>query len=477
MQYPTGILAVTAVLAFFAISLEPASAQALAQFEIRATPESEDDFLCWTPTLARAKLATSGAADVAVTLKSEGAGPTAGVAGFMPAGNSIDRANYAPKKELALVLPADGSWTEFYVLGLKASDGAKDVVVRAELPDGTALGQIATMVRVRKNAEALSPRERSNFLNALAQWKRIPGLSRRTRFEDFYTAHGDAFPMGIHSDFGRMVSNFLPWHRAFLLNFERELQAVDPTVSLPYWKFDEGAPSLFSEEFLGAGVQGTNEVGFSAANPIRGWSSPAGQLLTRARSGNQMGPIDPGVLPTLACATGACPDVFRATTDSLEMNYHNFAHGFILGWLGSDTSPRDPLFFLLHANNDRGWAHWQVARDRFDVTNTNSYSPPGSYPGTVQNGIKQGLYANDEMWPWGQKTGDWGTPNDTSDDWLPYRFTFPAALGFPLSAQDYPTPAKMIDYMGVHGTPELGFCYDDIGFTGAAPSEIIGQVQ
>ena len=44
---------------------------------------------------------------------------------------------------------------------------------------------------------------------------------------------------------------FLPWHRAYLLDLERELQAIDPSVALPYWRFDQPAPNLFTPEFLG----------------------------------------------------------------------------------------------------------------------------------------------------------------------------------------------------------------------------------
>ena len=67
-----------------------------------------------------------------------------------------------------------------------------------------------TMIRVRKNAEQLSPKERNSFLAALAQWKKVPGLSHRpTRFEEFFTIHSEAAQMGIHSFFGSRPSNFL----------------------------------------------------------------------------------------------------------------------------------------------------------------------------------------------------------------------------------------------------------------------------
>jgi tyrosinase len=37
---------------------------------------------------------------------------------------------------------------------------------------------------------------------------------------------------------------FLPWHRAYLLDLERELQGIDPQVTLPYWRFDRDEISV-----------------------------------------------------------------------------------------------------------------------------------------------------------------------------------------------------------------------------------------
>ena len=44
---------------------------------------------------------------------------------------------------------------------------------------------------------------------------------------------------------------FLPWHRAYLLDLERELQAIDPSVTVPYWRFDQPAPRVFSRYLHG----------------------------------------------------------------------------------------------------------------------------------------------------------------------------------------------------------------------------------
>ena len=54
------------------------------------------------------------------------------------------------------------------------------------------------------------------------------------RFRDFRDMHVSPPTPRAHGNVG-----FLPWHRAYLLDLERELQAIDPSVTLPYWRFDQ----------------------------------------------------------------------------------------------------------------------------------------------------------------------------------------------------------------------------------------------
>ena len=455
------------------------SAQPVGEIEIRDSASAVDDHLCWSPVPARIRLASPAAADVAVTVASAPLGSQAGDVHFAAARpEPVTRANFAPVRRLALTLPKDGGWVTFLVAGRRASRSGKDVLVRAELPVG-AIAQVPVMVRVRKDAETLTPGERDAFLRALAAWKLKPGLSRPTRFEDYYTAHDNAFQVGIHSMSGTRVSNFLPWHRAFLLNFERELQEIDPSVALPYWKFDSPAAKLFSDAFMGSVQPPDTEVRFAPSNPIRNWTLRNGEAVRRARDWREAAPVPEGNLTDLLCEatdpTCAVDDStpYRVVTDTFEANYHNGAHAQVGGWLGRGTSPSDPLFFLLHNNVDRGWAHWQEVRGRFDGSGTDPavYAPTGRYPGSGDSGrVREGLYALDAMWPWGPKAGNGGTPGDAMDDWLPYRFPFPAATGLPFSPSDPPAVARMIDYMNVTGRDAAhGACYDDLDFMGRDP--------
>src|SRR5262249_37332924 len=46
---------------------------------------------------------------------------------------------------------------------------------------------------------------------------------------------------------------FLPWHREFLLEFERELQKINPKVTIPYWDFTNplDTAASFAPNFMG----------------------------------------------------------------------------------------------------------------------------------------------------------------------------------------------------------------------------------
>ena len=72
------------------------------------------------------------------------------------------------------------------------------------------------MVRVRKDAQTLTYYEKRRFLSALA------------RVDDaavgLYQSYRDAHTADT-SDEAHDLDAFLPWHRAYLLDLERELQA------------------------------------------------------------------------------------------------------------------------------------------------------------------------------------------------------------------------------------------------------------
>ena len=145
-----------------------------------------------------------------------------------------------------LSLPADGTPLTVWVGGAfpDASRRFGDVSMEVRDPaTGRLLARHPTMVRIRKNADRLSTVERSRFLRAMAT---LNGAGNG-RFRDFRDMHVAGPPdREAHGGAG-----FLPWHRIYLLDLERELQAIDGEVALPYWRFDQAAPNVFTRQFMG----------------------------------------------------------------------------------------------------------------------------------------------------------------------------------------------------------------------------------
>ena len=460
----------------------PSQAQ-VPQFEIELnnTPSPDDDYLCWTPVQARIRM-VGGGQPVSVVLNSRSREDGGEVALQADQGGRPTSADFAPKANITLTLSEDESWTLFWVAGSKASTEGKDTeVVVSQLQDGVELASIPLTVRVRKDASTLTPTEISRFLNALSSHHNMGNQAIASKYKKYAKAHEKASWLGIHGSHQEPYPPlFLAWHRALLLSIERELQTIDPTVSIPYWRFDrddDADQPLFSVDFMGtisggdpvAGV-GT-AVQFSQQNPLNGWVAGDGGPLARKRDGTKAF-ISSGRLEGLLEAEDAFGDLIHTTyrdiSEKLELGYHNRAHDRIGGQLRQTASPGDPLFFLLHANVDRAWALWQQADPaiRFDPTHVDAYPAQGSYPGVQTDGevpFRMGSYADDPMWPWGGYSGDQDN-EDTEDDWPDMRFDMPAGPGVGGSSSR-PSPAAMIDYLDVRGTGRgTGTCYDHLSF-------------
>ncbi len=393
------------------------------------------NFLTWTPVEARARLLDpSGVAPVTVTLRN---GAVAGRVRFATTRTHLGTAT------LPITLPLSGAPVRFFVAGEfgRASTALDDVVIEA-LGSGNlgVLGTKRVTVRVRKNAQTYLPAERDRFLAALAT---LNG-GGTGRFRDFRDIHVTAADAEQHGNVG-----FLPWHRAFILDLERELQAIDPSIALPYWRFDQPAPNLFTRQFMGVS-DAVGRVQFAAGHPLGSWRTD-NQLgiLRRPAFVTSQAPQLLSETQTIALG-GAAPTAVYSQFAQMEGNPHGWAHTSFQGGFirSSNTAPRDPLFFMLHANVDRLWAKWQWIHRRTNSTD------PGAFAPAVPNRIGHRL--GDTMWPWNGSTI------------LPRPATAPGG-SFPASAStarpgSSPTVRLMIDFQAVAGGDALGFAYDDVPF-------------
>ncbi len=193
-------------------------------------------------------------------------------------------------------------------------------------------------IALRKDLTDLSGTERTALVNALLSLKTSGKYNKYSDQHDSYfgDAHGNEF--------------FFPWHRKFLRNLEEELQAIDPSLALPYWdwRVDLSTSALpWTNSFLG----GTGD-------PVSGPFSPW------------------GIRRTLG-ASSSLPSAGDVTADQGETPYSDFwspsegTHGPPHGWVGGNMStarsPDDPVFFLHHCFVDKWWSDWQNANPALDA--------------------------------------------------------------------------------------------------------------
>lgn len=415
-----------------------------------------DDYVTWAPSSATIRLVNHAAFSSAVPVRIRNMpGIVAGELRFASGSSLTSPTATATNATLDLSLPANGQEVTFFVAGrfdhpsVRDKDAVFEVIDQRPEGEEAVLGRVGTMVRVRKNANSLSAAEKARFLDALATMN-LTFL----RYEEYQQIHA------IASSEAHGGPAFLPWHRVFVLRIERELQAIDPAVTIPYWKFDQPAPQVFHADFMGGPPVGSGtQATFSNSNPLRTWSITGLAGIQRrpafAPNGTPAGIVTEA--GTLGLGT-----VFSAFS-SMEGNPHGRAHtqgGGFGNWLSSQsTAVRDPIFFLLHCNVDRLWAKWQKTNGRFDPDQANSYSPQGSH--SSGSSPSEGQYLMDTMWPW---NGETTAPRPSSAP----GGSFPQTLGGILSPPAQPRPFDAIDYRSnrIFTGPNagMGFAYDDVPY-------------
>jgi tyrosinase len=402
------------------------------QFEINNSSDPRARYVSWAPSPCR----------IRVTNPDGTSGPTVSleISGTTADGTGQVRFRRNPgdafSTTLTLTVPTNGTTVPFFVAGRFGFPSETDGDVRIEAREGTTIvGSIDVMVRIRKNANDLTPAERDRLVAAFAQLNNR-GLGRFADFRDMHTA--------LSSPQAHGAKGFLPWHRAYLLDLERELQNIDPSVSLPYWRFDRPAPNIFTPEFFGVS-DALGTVTFSPANPLQFWTTDGVQGINRDPLFN-VAAAPPGLRNE--AQTFALGTTFRRFR-IMEGNPHGSAHVSFDGSISDvPTAAKDPLFFLLHCNVDRLWAKWQRLNNRFDSSNPSSYD---STPAPVGHNL------TDTMWPWNGVTG--GTRPPTAPGGAMAASPCVSAPG------GQPTVRQSLDFQGiVTAASRLGFDYDDVEF-------------
>jgi|HubBroStandDraft_4_1064222.scaffolds.fasta_scaffold00002_122 tyrosinase len=158
---------------------------------------------------------------------------------------------------------------------------------------------------------------------------------------------------------------FLPWHRWYLLYFERICRKLtgDNGFALPYWNWTShpAVPDVF----------------WDTASPLY----DSNRVVTQGEQ------ADPGwVGPTIIENILSTPDFFAFASGisggpngnfhlgghygMLEQNPHNNIHRWIGGDMGAFMSPLDPIFWTHHNMIDCLWADWNINRNNPNINDS-----------------------------------------------------------------------------------------------------------
>lgn len=268
------------------------------------------------------------------------------------------------------------------------------------------------MLTVRKNVLSLSDDEIDRLVAG------FKAMKAKNTYDPFIISHYQAFAWvsldGTSVNSAHMGPAFLPWHRAFLFDFEYRLQQAmdDFTFGLPYWDWTdsrsvwtdnlmggEGVP-VISGPFTPSQWSTIDENGRETDGLVRvfghddwknlptmtdvqrlfyysiydtpPYTTTSRNSFRNALEGYSSKPFDPSDLETIRTIT------------------HNLVHAWVGGPGGQMSevriAPNDPIFFLHHCNVDRIWAQWQ------SIHPTSSYLPI--------NGGPEGHNLDDFMFPW-----------------------------------------------------------------------------
>jgi tyrosinase len=257
--------------------------------------------------------------------------------------------------------------------------------------------------------------------SAVAAMKALPQSDPRNwlRFSDIhrnFCPHGNWY--------------FLPWHRAYILSFERICRELSGKrdFALPYWNWtaDRQFPAAFA-------------AGDRSSNPL--FHPRPGVARLRLADDTVGQPVISRVLnsPDFEAFGSTRPRGQNSAVASwqrrlgskteLEFNPHDGVHQAIGGNMSVVAlSSRDPIFFLHHANVDRLWSAWNGRG------NVNSPEPMWRDFAFNRNFISPGGSA------WNVAVGDLGSP---------------AALGYRYDDEDGPFAADLVRPTGDLMTEKL----------------------
>ncbi|MBK6828395.1 MAG: tyrosinase family protein [Chitinophagaceae bacterium] len=221
------------------------------------------------------------------------------------------------------------------------------------------------IVYTRKNASSLTANSTiiKSFRKGIELMQGLSSSDYR-KWENFIKIHGTStfstvpiFNTG-HNAHGSQF--FLAWHRMYLYFFEKIIIKLtnDPGFRIPYW---DPVSNRYLPNYITADTYVDGSI--TKTNPLKNNSREKDYF-----SKPQLKYFIKSINETLNQSLNYCDFL-----ENIQTQVHTQMHGVIGGTTGElnnlRISPRDPLFFMLHANIDRIWERWISKDNKYPQTN------------------------------------------------------------------------------------------------------------
>lgn len=240
-------------------------------------------------------------------------------------------------------------------------------IIGSDVSGMAALGQTKTPVRRTLQGLAWNDPIVETYRDGVGIMKNM-AASEKFSWLGMSKIHGDlqnGYRFCPHGDW-----YFLPWHRAFVVMYERVIRDLTKSddFAMPFWDWTANPhmPEVFLSKTTPDGKK--NWLFVDDAGQNRTWP-PAKPMPASI--------VGPKVLAKILKDTpfeifGTSRPDGQDNLDpswvvggggvqgTLEARPHNQVHNNIGGWMPTPASPRDPIFFMHHSNIDRIWAMWNL---------------------------------------------------------------------------------------------------------------------
>jgi Common central domain of tyrosinase/Polyphenol oxidase middle domain/Protein of unknown function (DUF_B2219) len=225
---------------------------------------------------------------------------------------------------------------------------------------------IKRKIFVRRNIYSLTPAQITSLRAGVAAMKKRPASDPTSwLYQAKMHAVDSGVPAALQDQCQHRQFFFFSWHRMFIYYFERILRKAsgDPNLTLPYWNYtDVAGQGVLPEPFRQPANTATNSLYNSTRQAVynNGVALPAADVSYAAAFNLTNFTTAANATPSFGGKTVAAPAHFPASSGSgrLEQSPHNNVHNDIGGEMATGESPRDPIFWLHHANIDRLWKKW-----------------------------------------------------------------------------------------------------------------------